>query len=154
MANVLSLPHHPQKADGYCLPACVQMVLAHLGVFRSQEQVARQLGTRPGLGTPHSNVVRLESPDLRVVYGEGDLDMLRYHLERRAPVIVFVQAGEFPHWSGRTFRHAVVAVDLDDAFVYILDPASEADSIAVPQADFLLAWDEMDNTCAVITQRT
>lgn len=154
MANVLSLPHHPQKGDGYCLPACVQMVLAHLGVFRSQEEIARQLGTRPGLGTPHSNIARLESPNLHVTHGEGDLDVLRQHLEHQTPVIAFVQAGELPHWRGHTFRHAVVIVGLDEAFVYLLDPASAPEPVAAPLADFLLAWEEMDNACAVITRRT
>ena len=33
MAATLPLPHKPQQGDGYCLPACVQMVLAHLTHF-------------------------------------------------------------------------------------------------------------------------
>ena len=27
MSSSLSVPHFPQQADGYCLPACVQMVM-------------------------------------------------------------------------------------------------------------------------------
>ena len=31
-SNFLNVPHYPQTDDGYCLPACVQMVLAYLGL--------------------------------------------------------------------------------------------------------------------------
>ncbi len=64
MANVLSVPHFRQESDGYCLPACAQMVLSYLGVVRSQADLARQLGARPNIGTPHSHLTRLTSPEL------------------------------------------------------------------------------------------
>ena len=41
--SLLDVPCHPQKSDGYCLPACVQMVLDHLGLPYVQEQLAREL---------------------------------------------------------------------------------------------------------------
>ena len=53
MAGRLSLTHFRQEDEsGGCLPACVQMVLAHLGVFRSQIDLARLMGTQRGVGTP------------------------------------------------------------------------------------------------------
>ncbi|MCB0174576.1 MAG: C39 family peptidase [Anaerolineae bacterium] len=42
MSNVLSVPHRPQLADGYCLPACVQMVLSHLGIERDQTKLGKE----------------------------------------------------------------------------------------------------------------
>jgi len=33
MSDVLSLPHFQQSAEGYCLPACVRMVLAAWAEF-------------------------------------------------------------------------------------------------------------------------
>jgi hypothetical protein len=55
----LDVPYHPQVDDGYCLPACVQMVLAYLGLPSTQEHLARELDVRPPLGAPASNVTRL-----------------------------------------------------------------------------------------------
>ena len=34
----LSVPHIQQIEDGYCLPACVEMVLAFYGIQRSHER--------------------------------------------------------------------------------------------------------------------
>ncbi|MBE7469862.1 MAG: hypothetical protein DPW09_20670 [Anaerolineae bacterium] len=42
MSNSLPIPHRPQLADGYCLPACVQMVLAYWGIERDQAELAVQ----------------------------------------------------------------------------------------------------------------
>ncbi|MCB0088080.1 MAG: C39 family peptidase [Caldilineaceae bacterium] len=41
MSSSLSVPHFPQQADGYCLPACVQMVMAYWGIDRSIEASQR-----------------------------------------------------------------------------------------------------------------
>ena len=61
MARVLNVPYFPQTDDGYCLPACVQMVLGYLGFHSTQDQLACELDVRPFLGTPASNVTRLRS---------------------------------------------------------------------------------------------
>ena len=153
MANVLSVPHFSQATDGYCLPACAQMVLNYLGVVRSQAELALQLGTRANIGTPHSHLSRLQSPTIDVLYSTGDLDDLRQHVERGQPVIVFVQAGELSNWRGRKSRHALVVVGMDAEIVSVLDPAAQPEPIAVPLGDFMLAWDEMDNTFAMIGLR-
>jgi len=153
MANVLSVPHFPQETDGYCLPACAQMVLKYLGVVRSQAELALQLGTRANIGTPHSHLTRLKSPTIDVLYAAGDWDDLQQHLEQERPVIVFVQAGELPHWRGRKSRHAVVVVGIGLDTASVLDPASSPKPIDVPVGDFMLAWDEFDNTFAVISLR-
>ncbi len=59
MANILNVPHRQQESDGLCLPACVQMVLAYLGEIHSQSALARKMGTRPNIGTPHRYITRL-----------------------------------------------------------------------------------------------
>lgn len=52
MPNVLlPAPHFRQSRDGYCLPACVRMVLAFWGDLRDEETLTRQLGTKRH-GTP------------------------------------------------------------------------------------------------------
>jgi hypothetical protein len=51
--------HVQQQAVGFCLPACAQMALAQLGIQATQAQLARTLGTRPGIGTPFPNITQL-----------------------------------------------------------------------------------------------
>jgi hypothetical protein len=54
VATNLPLPHKPQKGDGYCLPACVQVVLAYLGISRSQDAIIKTLGLNPPFGFSHA----------------------------------------------------------------------------------------------------
>lgn len=155
MADRLSLIHFRQEDEsGGCLPACVQMALTHLGVFRSQTDLARLMGTQRNVGTPAFNVVRLASEQLDVRYhASGSLEDVVAWLDRGVPVIAFVQAGELPHWHGERSYHALVIVGLDAGAVHLLDPAMDADVITVPTGDFLLAWDERACTYAVVTRR-
>ena len=153
MANILLVPHYPQKADGYCLAACAQMALAHLGVFRSQDDLAREMGLRPPFGAPAFNIIRLQSADLAVTYASGTLQDLAQQLAQAVPVIAFVQAGELAHWHGHRSQHAVVIVGLDADTLYLLDPAAEAEPIPVSIGEWLLAWEEMDCLCATLTRQ-
>lgn len=150
--NPLNVPHYPQADDGYCLPACVQMVLAYLGLSSTPGNLARKLDVRLPLGAPASNVTRLRSDTLDVTFTFGDLDDLRAYLNQGHPPIVFVQAGEFPHWRGRVSQHAVVVVGADERSVYVLDPAAGAAPIPIPTGDFLLAWSELNYIYAVLVQ--
>lgn len=153
MANILPVPHYQQKADGYCLPASAQMVLAYLGLSYSQEELGRRLGLRPQLGVPTFNIVKLSSAKLAVTYEAGTLADIDNWLAQKIPVIVFVQAGELPHWHGHLFQHALVVVGLDDQHIHLLDPAVEVAPISTPIGDFMLGWDEMDNLYATLTRR-
>jgi len=84
------------------------MVLAHLGIVRSQKDLARLLETERGVGTPAFNIARLVSDELDVVYTSGSLEDVAAWLESSVPVIAFVQAGELPHWRGERSHHALV----------------------------------------------
>jgi hypothetical protein len=57
---VLQLPHFQQSTEGYCLPACVRMVLAYWGLQRSEDEISRILGSCT-FGTPSFAVERLTS---------------------------------------------------------------------------------------------
>lgn len=129
------------------------MVLDYLGISRSQETLARQLGVRPPLGVAAPNIQKLNSGGLTAVYEPGTLETTQSWLDRGIPVIAFIQAGELSHWFGHRFQHAVLVIGLDKQSVYLLDPATDESISAVSHGDFMLAWDEMDNTMAVITKR-
>jgi len=142
----LTVPYRKQLGDGYCLPACTQMVLAYWGMTQSQDIIGKHLP----IGVPASHIQRLASSSLAIVYATGNLDTLVKNMQANVPVIVFIQASELPHWFGHRFQHAVLVVGLNERFVYILDPAVDEQVIAVPEEDFMLAWDEMDNAYATV----
>jgi len=153
MPNILAVPHRRQETNAGCLPACAQMILNYLGLDRSQTELARLMGTHPQAGTPYSHITRLRSSEINVAYQKATgLDDLSQWLNRRLPVIAFVQMRELPHWQGHWSQHAVVVVGLDQIAVHVLDPATPAQVIAVPVNDFVLAWEEMDWAYAVIAK--
>jgi ABC-type bacteriocin/lantibiotic exporter with double-glycine peptidase domain len=153
VASVLKVPHFRQETDGLCPPACVQMVLAYWGLSHSQSELVQWLGTRPHIGTPHRHINRLRSAEIDVFYAaDGSTETLHVYLERGLPVIVFVQVAELPHWQGHSARHALVVIGMEDTSVVVLDPAASPGPIRVPLDDFLLAWEEMDATYAVVSR--
>ncbi|MCB0097821.1 MAG: peptidase C39 family protein [Caldilineaceae bacterium] len=152
MSSSLSVPHFPQQADGYCLPACVQMVMAYWGIDRDQSKLARELRTIVGAGTPGSRLLHLASRSLDVHYGEGVIDDLRSALNQGIPPIVLVNTMHFPHWQLQT-AHAVVITDMGEAEVLMNDPGVEHGPISVSFGDFYLAWDEMANLYGLIRKK-
>jgi len=150
-AKRLKVPYHPQFDDGYCLPACAQMVLDYLGITVEQKRLARILGVRAPLGAPASNVLCLRSETVDVVFADGAIRDLQNYLALGWPIIVFVQADELPHWRGCISQHAIVVVGIDEISVSVLDPAAGSQVIDVPLGDFLLAWGELAYLYAVIT---
>lgn len=155
MGKLLPVPHFPQKADGYCLPACVQMVWGYWGVAASQDEIAGLLGMRHYFGVPMSQVKRLETSKLSVVFAQGTARELKIWLGEGVPAIVFLQAGELPYWQGEIFQHAVVIVGMDEQFIWLLDPALiDSAPVPTPWGDFMLAWGEMDYSFAAINRRS
>ena len=154
MPKILAVPHFRQETKTGCLPACIQMILAYLGISRSQAELARLMGTHPQAGTPYPRITRLRSDQISVDYAKArGLDELIGWLNRDQPVIAFVQMSELPHWRDHWSQHAIVAVGSDQEAVHVLDPAASSQVIAVPHADFVLAWEEMALAYAVIAKR-
>lgn len=150
MPELLPIPFHPQKADGYCLAACAQMVLDFWAIPLEQEQIASQLSVIPGVGAPAGRISRFSSDQMSVIYETGEWETIPTWLDRRVPVIAMVQAGELPHWQGEAFQHAVVVVGYDSADVWILDPAAQPVPLRVSIDEFVLAWGEVDFRFAVL----
>ena len=65
MMAILPVPHYQQSKEGYCLPACARMVLAYLGIERTEAEISQLLGTR-GIGTPGFAIQRLTAWGVRV----------------------------------------------------------------------------------------
>lgn len=154
MAEHLSVPYKSQQQHGYCLPACTQMVLAHLGILRSQTSLAQELGVYEDFGVPASHIVKLRSKSLEVLYRtEANLDEIQDWLSQQVPVIVFVQTAQLEYWQKRVAQHAVTVIGMDKRNIYLLDPAHNSQEITVPIDEFWLAWDEMQLAYTVLQKR-
>jgi ABC-type bacteriocin/lantibiotic exporter with double-glycine peptidase domain len=153
MSEPLPLPHFRQSAPGYCLPACVRMVLAYLGLERSEVKVSRMLGAR-GFGTSSFAVRRLTLEGLRVIYGEWSVSRLVAALDAGRPVILFVRTGFLDYWQ-RDVAHAVVAVGFEEGAQYWLhDPVLPDGPRIVSWNGLLAAWAEFGYRAATISRGT
>jgi uncharacterized protein YvpB len=77
------------------------------------------------------------------------MDDLVRHIARGVPCIAFVHTVHLNYWS-EAVRHAVVVVGIDEQQIYLADPFFDVSPQTVSRLEFELAWDEMDNACAVI----
>lgn len=146
----LSVPYLPQRQEGECVVACAMMLLKHLGVSAEYDRLLQLFGTQH-FGTFSSQIRKLESLDLAVIYKHGTFDELAEHLANNRPCIAFVMTGELPYWTDNT-SHAVVVVGLDDDFIYLHDPDFKQD-VQVARGDFDLAWLEWDEMYATVMKK-
>ncbi len=146
----LSVPYLRQRQEGECVVACAMMLLKHLGVSVEYDHLLRLFGTQH-FGTFSSQIRKLESLNLIVIYKHGTFDELAEHLANNRPCIAFVMTGELPYWIDNT-SHAVVVVGLDDDFIYLHDPDFKQD-IQVPRGDFDLAWLKWDEYYATFKRK-
>ena len=154
MAQILNVPYSRQETDTGCLLACAQMVLNYWGISRTQTELGRLLGWRSQLGVPGSNITRLKSVELDIVYEKGSLEHLATWLSRGVPVIALIQAAELSYWTEGLTQHAIVLVGIDEETVLALDPASTDHVIHLSVGEFALAWVAMDYRFAVIVRQS
>ncbi len=151
MSDVLSLPHFQQSAEGRCLPACVRMVLAYVGLEYSEAKVSSTLGARE-FGTPSFAVQRLTALGLRVIYREWSIPQLLVALNARQPVILFVRTGFLDYWQ-KDVAHAVVVVGAEEGQRFWLhDPSVPTGPLSVSWDGFLAAWAEFGYRGAAIEE--
>lgn len=158
VSSLLPVPFRLQKAEGYCLPACVEMVLAFYGVAITQEQLARLLETDPLIGTPFSRISRLETTrlanrELFVEMGKHiSWDYLCAIVASGKPCITAVDLSFMPY-SLVDSRHVVVVVGWDGDSIFVLDPAESVSVIQIAKDGFIAAWTEMECSYASLTPR-
>lgn len=149
MNKGLSLSHFQQSSAGYCLPACVRMVLASLGLEHSESQISQILGARE-FGTPSFAVQRLTTLGLQVIYREWSIPQLLAALDARQPVILFVRTGLLDYWR-EDVAHAVVVVGVEESqHFWLHDPALSTGPLVVSWNGLLAAWAEFGYRGATI----
>ncbi len=149
-AHLLLIEHYPQKADAGCLAACVQMALARLGITISQNELNRLFDLTPA-GVPVPRLKRLEQYGVQVTIQQGDQVDLLQAIDRGVPLIVFVRTASLSYWDVDT-QHALLVSGYDGSDLLLNDPAFPDAPQRVSVGEFMLAWDEFDNTYALLTQ--
>lgn len=144
----LTIDHLPQETDTGCLAACGQMVLKHYGVRASQRSLRRLFDTTIG-GASFTKLAKLSRYKMHVEIIEGDEQTIHDAIVQDIPLVLFVRTSQFSHWSEDS-QHAVVAVGIDKAYIWINDPFFQSAPISVPIDEMMLAWLEMDFQCAII----
>jgi ABC-type bacteriocin/lantibiotic exporter with double-glycine peptidase domain len=151
MSDPISLRHFQQSAEGYCLPACGQMVLNYLGLKLSENAIAETLGTQE-FGTPSFAVQHLTAFNVRVDYHEWSIPQLLIAIQSGQPVIVFVRTGFLDYWT-EDLAHAVVIVGATESQNFsVHDPALATGPTTVSWNGLLAAWAEFSYRGATISK--
>lgn len=152
----LDVPLVMQLDEGYCLPACIEMVLAFYGIQRTQIDIAQQLEIYEGLGIPASRITRIASPRLDVTRRRGEREDLLQALADGIPPIVEVATEYLTYWIDESTAHVVVLAaitgDDDREYAIVNDPAFNA-PVRVAMDELLIAWTERQNYFAIIQRK-
>lgn len=126
------------------------MVLAFIGRPVSYDRLLDLLDIDPVVGAPASHILKLADLGVKVAYGSGTIEELAGHLSRGQPCLAFVNTVELSYWDEAT-HHAVVVVGMDEHQVLVADPWFDSMPQIVSRLEFQLAWDEMEQTYAVLS---
>jgi hypothetical protein len=127
------------------------MALARLGITVSQAELNRLFELTP-LGVPTSRLKRMERYGIQVsIQKGGSLDDLLQAIDQDITPIVFIRTDQLSYWAKDT-QHAVLVSGYDGSDLLLNDPAFSDAPQRVSADELLLAWDEFDNSYAILTQ--
>lgn len=152
--SLLQVEHYQQHNETACLAACAYMVIKYFGLpfpF-SQSKLHQQFDPTP-LGVPFSRLMRLVKYGINFSLATGELSTIIKNIDNGRPLIIFVRTGELSYWQTDT-QHAVVIVGYDGRDILLNDPAFEDGPQRASIDEVMLAWDEMDNFYATLSQGT
>jgi hypothetical protein len=126
------------------------MALSQLGITMTQAAAAAILKTRPGVGTPFSNLKKL--PRANVTINEwGSVGAIEQALQTETAVITAVMTTPgLPGWGDLRTPHAVLLLEITPDQIIYHDPAMTQGNTAVSHNEFLLAWSEMAEKTAFL----
>ena len=145
----MKLTPFKQEYPHTCLPACLRMVLSHLGREHTEAELARVCGSIPFAGTsPEAAIEGLEQLGYRALWFENaTLERLTSLLEQNWPVIIFLRATDLPH--GQSGLHALVLQEIERGQVITLDPALGKE-FRMKLNTFLSIWAKLGNQGMVV----
>jgi len=133
-----SPPFYKQETDYSCVPACLRMVLASLGVFKTEQQLRELCDCTVLEGASALKAVDAAraSGFKRTRKRNLIFDDLISELERGLFPIAYVKALLPPHAFAQS--HALVVIAVEGDAVRALDPAHG--EIAFSKDEFLVEW--------------
>ena len=148
----MNVPHFQQEREYSCLAACVRMVLAFYGEYRSEDDLRRLLKTRVTGTSPANVMLNLPGIGFEALVFDRFQPILRQRISEGTPCIVHIWTDPLPHWQDAVV-HAVVVTDIAADTVALNDPVQAAPATPVPLDAFLQAWAATDHTLILITPR-
>lgn len=136
----IDLPLLKHEQDFTCVPACIRIVLQHLGVELPEAKITEACNATP-LGMD-----QFEASDGIIALGfratvieNASFDEVIEFLRKKHPVIVLVSVKFLPYAKGQKGSHAVVVNGFDQDSVFLVDPA-RGEEINLAVDTFLKAW--------------
>lgn len=141
-------PFYKQETEYSCVPACLRMVLASLGVIKTEQELREMCDC-----TTLEGAAALKMIDAARALGFTEtrkqnlsLDDLEYELERGLFPITYV--GVSTSASKLPEKHAVVVVAIEGDQVQTLDPARG--EIILSREEFFVEWNAMRRLTVLI----
>lgn len=130
--NMIRLKPFRQTPD-FCGPATLKMVFDYYGVKATEKEIGKIAGTTQKYGTSPENMKKAAAHfgfDA-ILKTNGNLDDLRYYLDKKIPVIV--------NWFSEDDGHYSVVVGIEGKNIMIRDP-SFCRIRKMPIDKFLKVW--------------
>jgi len=148
---MLAIKGFRQTDDSRCGPACVKMVLDYWGIRKSEDLLCEACNHTYGKGCTNQDMVRaFRTYGLVADYTENnDFLSVKQALRRGIPPIVdWFSLGTNPTRNEMPNGHASIIVDLDDAFITLMDP-EDGQYRTIPRNEFKRVWFDWDKVEAL-----
>lgn len=126
------------------------MVCEYLQLTVNYDRVKHLLNVRH-FGSFFSDLENLQRLGVNVTLHDGDIDLLEQCFDVGLPVLIALHTSHLKSYWIDEVGHAVVAIGMDEQFIYVNDPAFADAPKAIDLNEFIPAWDEKYNLCAVIS---
>ncbi|MDO8584077.1 MAG: cysteine peptidase family C39 domain-containing protein [bacterium] len=136
-----------RQTPGLCGPASLKILLSHYGKEFTEAELAQLCQTTAERGTDHAPLIKAaEKIGGRVIVKkEATLDDVKRFIDKNDPVIVGWWSDDGDHYS--------VVYDIDDTFVYLMDPQFEEGVTRIEKKTFLDIWYDFDGPESVRVDR-
>lgn len=116
-----------QKSN-YCVPACLQMLVAYQGDEKHQDEIASHIFSGTGSTMPHT-IAYWESIGYECIYMSADLSTIKQCIQHELPILLCVDI--------ELASHVQIITGYDDKIgvVYIQDP-NTADTLKITYEDY------------------
>jgi ABC-type bacteriocin/lantibiotic exporter with double-glycine peptidase domain len=128
------------EKDGYCGVAVIQMILAKVGIEKSQENIARYV-YKKWYGTPHDFMLGYLSKFFKIVNYKNNAEIkdISYHLKKENIVVV----NWWDDLNGEPEGHYSIVADYnkETKMLTLVDPSNERNGIwDISSKEFVKKW--------------